>query len=148
MHKDKDSNGGLLTAGPIWDFNLAYGNADYCGGANPIGWTYPQEAEGWDDLFLMPKWWNIMVNDKLFMKVVGCRWRTHRDSFLNESFIFNYIDGQREVVGEAVGRNFDRWDFLGQNMFAEPEPVLDTYDEELSLLKVGFLKVYYGWMRT
>jgi hypothetical protein len=29
MHKDKS---GKLKMGPIWDFNLAFGNADYCGG--------------------------------------------------------------------------------------------------------------------
>ena len=26
MHKKKDSNGGKLHMGPIWDFNLAFGN--------------------------------------------------------------------------------------------------------------------------
>ena len=28
MHKDK---GEKLNMGPIWDFNIAFGNADYCG---------------------------------------------------------------------------------------------------------------------
>jgi len=30
LYKDKNSKGGLLKAGPMWDFNLSYGNADYC----------------------------------------------------------------------------------------------------------------------
>ena len=29
FHKDKDSNGGKLHAGPLWDFDLCYGNEDY-----------------------------------------------------------------------------------------------------------------------
>ena len=32
MYKDKN---GPLTMGPIWDFNLAFGNADYCEGGSP-----------------------------------------------------------------------------------------------------------------
>ena len=27
-----------IKMGPIWDFNLAFGNADYCDGANTQGW--------------------------------------------------------------------------------------------------------------
>ena len=26
--------------GPIWDFNLAFGNADYCQGYSATGWGY------------------------------------------------------------------------------------------------------------
>ena len=37
MYKEK---GGKLTLGPIWDFNLAFGNANYCEGQKPQGWVY------------------------------------------------------------------------------------------------------------
>jgi len=40
LHKDKDSKGGKLYIGPIWDFNLAFGNADYCQGSNTSGWAW------------------------------------------------------------------------------------------------------------
>ncbi|MFM2039455.1 MAG: hypothetical protein RLZZ493_44, partial [Bacteroidota bacterium] len=32
LHKEKNSNGGELRMGPVWDFNLAWWNADYCNG--------------------------------------------------------------------------------------------------------------------
>ena len=33
---------GLLNNGPVWDYNLAYGNADYLNGFDPTGWYYTQ----------------------------------------------------------------------------------------------------------
>ncbi len=32
LYKDKDSKGGKLKIGPVWDYNLAYGNANFCNG--------------------------------------------------------------------------------------------------------------------
>ena len=135
FHKDKDSNGGLLKAGPIWDFNLAYGNADYCGATTIEGWTYRQDDEGCDDLFLMPQWWEGIISDPAFFQEVRQRWQSHRNDFLNVDFLFQFIDQQVWGLGQAVDRNYARWDFLGQNMFAEPEPVLNSYDAEVNLLK-------------
>jgi hypothetical protein len=36
-HKDR---GGKMRAGPIWDFNISLGNADYATGDTPTGWLY------------------------------------------------------------------------------------------------------------
>ncbi len=40
FYKDKDSNGGKLKFGPVWDFDLGYGSANYCGATDPEGWDY------------------------------------------------------------------------------------------------------------
>ncbi len=40
LHKQKDSDGGKLVMGPFWDFNLGFGNADYCSGWKTNGWMY------------------------------------------------------------------------------------------------------------
>jgi hypothetical protein len=37
FHKDRN---GRLRAGPIWDFNISLGNADYATGDTPTGWLY------------------------------------------------------------------------------------------------------------
>ena len=37
MNKDK---GGKINMGPIWDFNIAFGNANYCGGELTSGWAF------------------------------------------------------------------------------------------------------------
>ena len=43
MYKDKDSLDVRLTMGPIWDYNLSFGNADYYDGWNPEGWQMDVE---------------------------------------------------------------------------------------------------------
>jgi hypothetical protein len=35
----KDKNG-LMTMGPVWDYNLSMGNANYNGGNSPTGWYH------------------------------------------------------------------------------------------------------------
>ncbi len=37
FHKDRN---GKVRAGPIWDFNISIGNADYATGDSPTGWLY------------------------------------------------------------------------------------------------------------
>lgn len=37
LHKDRS---GRLRAGPLWDFNISLGNADYGTGETPTGWLY------------------------------------------------------------------------------------------------------------
>ena len=32
LHKERDSIGGKLRMGPVWDYDLAWHNADYCDG--------------------------------------------------------------------------------------------------------------------
>ena len=51
--RDKDSKDNKLYLGPIWDFNLAFGNADYCQGGSYTGW-------GWDfNSYCNGDWWLI-----------------------------------------------------------------------------------------
>ena len=47
FHKDRN---GRLRAGPIWDFNIAVGNADYATGDAPTGWLYGT-ANGYGSLW-------------------------------------------------------------------------------------------------
>ena len=40
LNKQKKSKSGLLRAGPVWDFDIAFGNADYCEGGDTAGWAF------------------------------------------------------------------------------------------------------------
>ena len=70
MYKDKDSKGGKLIMGPVWDFNLCFGNVDYgiqeCWDPNN-GWVY----QG-DRIF----WWKRLMEDVNFKYRVQQRWRS------------------------------------------------------------------------
>ena len=53
---NKDYNG-KLKMGPIWDFNLAFGNADYCDAANTQAWLYNFNRVCPGDLWQVPILW-------------------------------------------------------------------------------------------
>ena len=50
-----------IKMGPIWDFNLAFGNADYCDGANTQGWLYNFNSICPGDIWQVPFWWGRLM---------------------------------------------------------------------------------------
>ena len=49
-HKERDSEGGKLNAGPIWDFDQTYGVSLVCSNYDYSGWTYLQNQNDCEDL--------------------------------------------------------------------------------------------------
>jgi hypothetical protein len=114
--------------GPVWDFNLAYGNQYEGGFWSPEGWV----RDHWLDP--VPFWWDRLLEDPSYAEALNCRWKTLRSELLSLERVYGLIDAYAEEMGPAVERNFERWDILGEeiwpNYFVE-----DTYDEELDRLK-------------
>lgn len=135
MHKQRDSDGGKLVAGPIWDFDQTYGMSLVCSNHNPQGWTYLQNQEECEDLESMPLWWQAMMSDTLFTNRLACRWTEFRESFLHQDSIFQWIDDHVDMLGPAIDRNFERWDFIGEHIWIEPEPIPQSYEEEIEYMK-------------
>ena len=135
MHKDKDSKGGKLKAGPIWDFDLSSNNAEYCGGDNTVGWTYLQAEGSCDDLWFMPAWWGRLLADPIFVNHVRCRWEQHKTNILDVNNLHTFIDAHADTINQAQARNFNRWPILGQNIFAQPSPIPSNYGGEIQIFK-------------
>lgn len=139
FHKKKDSNGGKIHAGPVWDFNFAWGNGDYCEGFSPSGWIYDVHCgEG------NPFWWRCMFQDAVFMNIVKCRWETLRQGALHLDSIHVFIDEQAELLGAATDRNFERWDILGEYVWPNPV-VVGSFGGEVSVMK-NFIEDRLFWM--
>ena len=84
----------------------------------------------------MPMWWQQMMEDDLFTNHLNCRWNEMRSTFLHEDSIFLWIDDNEEIISNAIERNYERWDdFIGEYIWIEPEPVPESYDEEISTMK-------------
>jgi len=110
FYKDKDSNGGKLKCGPLWDFNIAFGNGDYCEGWMPQGWMYYVHCDRGN-----PFWWNKLFSQPVFINHAKCRWQELRETVLHPDNIFQIIEEKRSELGPALGRNFDRWPVIGQS---------------------------------
>ena len=108
FHKDKDSKGGKITAGPYWDFNLSFGNGDYCSGDDVTGWEYYQCSGN------SPFWWDTWIQtDTLFQNAVRCRWEELREGLLHTDSINNYLDSMANYIANAQARNFQQYNIMG-----------------------------------
>lgn len=137
MHKDKN---GKLKMGPIWDFNLAFGNAGYCEGQAFNVWVYKFNERCPDDFWIVPFWWERLLQDPAFVTQIKERWSLLRLGMLSETSIIGKIDSYSAnlVEANAINKNFNTWPIIGEwiwpNYF-----VGNTYVEENDYLK-NFLK--------
>ncbi len=139
LHKDKNSNGGLVTAGPIWDFNLGLGNADYCEGATANRWMYDINCDAHH-----PFWWGKMMEDQLYKNTANCRYFELREGPLHIDSIFAFIDEKVDLLTPVVDRNFERWNIL--NDYVWPNAIVTgSYTGEINYLK-QFIINRLNWM--
>ena len=137
MYKDKDSKGGKLTCGPMWDFNLSYGNADYCDAFDTTGWQYNFANVCPTFTTEPPDWWARILQDSNYTHDLKCRWMGLRMTILNTDSVNAWIDSVALYLNESQQRNFQRWPILGTyvnwNYF-----IGNTYQEEIDYLKWWF----------
>ena len=145
VHKDKDSKGGKLVAGPIWDFDQTYGVSLVCSNHIYSGWTYLQNQDCWD-LESMPMWWQAMMQDQVFQNRLKCRWTEFRSTFMHTDSVVNWILQDTTYLSEALERNFNKWDeFIGESIWIEPQPIPQSYEEEISTM-INWITNRLNWM--
>lgn len=135
LHKQKDSDGGKLMMGPIWDFNLGFGNADYCTKGNPEGWVTNFNTLCNGDFWLIPFWWNRLNQDAGYRSKMAARWAELRADKFQTSKILSYIDSVSTVLNaESQQRNFGRWPVLGTYVWPNYY-VGSSFQDEVNWLK-------------
>lgn len=141
LYKPRDSDGGKLHAGPLWDFNLAWRNADYANNASPEGWTFEGESRG------VPFWWKKLLSDTVYAGNMKCRWQQLRRTGLSQRHIFQKIDSLAGVLDEARERHFGLYPILGRGLWPNPLPIAKTYEEEIANMKL-WISRRLTWMDT
>jgi len=135
MFKDR---GGKLNMGPVWDYNLSLGNADYLQGWIPSGWYYSQLGDG--DY----PWWRRLFEDPAFRLRYADRWFEFRENLLSSSQLLQDIEDTAALLDEAQARNFDRWRILGSYVWPNWF-IAGTYAEEINWMK-DWLEQRLEWM--
>jgi hypothetical protein len=136
LYKDRDSKNRKIFAGPAWDYDLAFHNANYCQGSNIDGWAYefnsvcPGDGAG-----LIPFWWNRLMLDTSFAGDLRCRWKDVRQTVISNDHLNHIIDSVVELTNEARQRHFQRWPVLGQYVWPNPSPIPASYVGEITVLK-------------
>lgn len=144
FYKDKYSKGGKIHAGPIWDFNISFGNADYYDGWYHTGWQWDFPCPFPYDGGLNPFWWKRLLQDTLYYETLKCRWQELRSFALDTTHIFSIIDSFVTHIGSAKERHFTKYPILGiytwPNAYYPP-----TYEEEIDTLK-NWIAGRIAWM--
>ena len=134
MYKDRDSNGGKLKMGPMWDFNLAYGNVDYCisGGYQDWAWDFNQSCP--DDNWIIHFWWKKFLTDPTYKAAAHERWLELRANRFSDERLRFVIDSMKNLIGEAANRNFNRWQILGTYIWPNYS-IFNTWNQEVHYLR-------------
>ena len=137
FYKDKDSKGGKLTASPPWDYDISYGNADYCQGQRYDLWAYKFNEICPRDGLQVPVFWERMVSDPKFIGELRNVYfeQRKRGGVLDHDRIVKEIDNLKLNLGEAAVRNFQKWPIIGTYVWPSPRPVPATWDLEIVELK-------------
>jgi hypothetical protein len=145
MYKDRNSKDGRLTIGPVWDYDLTWWNADYCGGNDYQGWAYKFgdicSGDGWQ----LPFWWDRLMEDTVFQNKLRCRWNTLRMGVLSTPNVLHYIDSTASYLNEGQQRNFFQWPIIGQYVWPNPSPIATSYTEEVLHLK-DWVMNRFSWL--
>ena len=104
FHKDRR---GKLRAGPIWDFNLTYGNDLFSWGFDRSKHDLWQFMNG----NIGSKFWQNLFNDPIYRCYFAKRWNELNASNqpLSENKIFELIDQTVTLISEAVVRQELQW---------------------------------------
>ena len=110
FYKDKqnaDGTGGKLHAGPVWDYNLAYGNCNFANANNIEEWVF----EG-SETNPTPAMWKRLTEDPAFMAKVKARWKELRKGYLSNDNINRFIDDHAKTLQESQARQYAKYSDL------------------------------------
>jgi hypothetical protein len=112
--------GGKIKMGPLWDFDLSYGNVDYANSQYTNGFWIKENP-----------WYKRLFEDPAFESEVKERFMYF---YNNTNVILDKIDEYAKQLERAQGKNYEKWPTLGTYVW--PNPVyFDTHAVEVSHLK-------------
>ena len=111
--------------GPLWDFNLGFGNADYGGAFDIEGWAFNAET---------PFWWASLLEDPVFIGELRCRWESLREGLLSDQSVISRLEGYEAQLFESQERNFQRWSILGEYLWPN-NFIGQSHAEEMNYLR-------------
>ena len=107
FYKEKlkaDGTGGKMVAGPVWDYNLAYGNCNFANANNPEAWCFEGSSNN-----PTPAMWQRLLQDPAFRKAVKSRYQELRKSVLSTKHLNELIDRQAKLLAQARDRHFKEY---------------------------------------
>ncbi|MDE7229725.1 MAG: CotH kinase family protein [Oscillospiraceae bacterium] len=137
--KDK---GGKLMMGPIWDFDLAFGNFDMDNTSYNTWFTIGTTGS---DSYVRVNWCNYLMNDPEFRAQLKSRWLEVRDKLLDTAY--KSIDKNKAKIDASAEENFAIWDIWNKKVGYQSWATynIQNYDGQVKYIK-DFLAKRAEWI--
>ena len=147
MFKHRDSQDGRFKM-VLWDYNLAYGNADYYNGWYTTGWVWNNNdvLNANYDAQEVPFWWYKLNQDPYYTNLLHDRWAQCRRANFSTERIMATVDSIATLLTAqgAENRNSRAWPKWGQYVWPNYY-VSQNFQDEISFLK-SWLNDRLEWM--
>ena len=112
--KTQDSDGGLINAGPVWDFDWA--------------WTDYEQREPLN-------WIDTLLHDPAYANEMKCRYEGLRNTLFTTEYFNAMLDSIAAEVDHDKDRHFDYYDVLGNLNDVTYRWTPFTYNQEINNIK-------------
>ncbi|MEW6998682.1 CotH kinase family protein [Colwelliaceae bacterium BS250] len=124
--------GEKIKMGPLWDFDLSFGNTDYADSQYYYGFWVKDHP-----------WYARLFQDPEFVNKIRTRFAYFKD---NQSYIIDKISQQAKYLDDAQQENNKKWQTIG--IYVWPNAVvLDTYEQEVQHMKTWYLN-RMNWLES
>lgn len=122
----------------IWDFNIAFGNADYADAFSTEGWGFnlnhfPNDGH-------VPWFFKRVLQDDVFYSNLRELWTSYRKDRLSDDRIINKIDSLAALLQQSQVRNFQAWSNNWGKQLWPNYYIPESWTDELNYLKSWILK--------
>ncbi|MEY3397812.1 MAG: hypothetical protein RL220_406 [Bacteroidota bacterium] len=133
-HEDTDR---LIYAGPVWDFNLAFGLSDEMQGRAAEGWIHEQHQ-------VVDTFWTALCSHPKFNVYLKNRYRELRSGLLSDAELNTRIDSLVARIEPVRDNHFGRYPWPSAPSWPYPE-IKPDYLAETEAMK-EFLKRRLKWL--
>ncbi len=117
--------GEKIKMGPLWDFDLGFGNVNYADSQFPEGFWVKDH-----------QWFSRLFEDPAFVNLVKTRFDYFRS---NQAYFLQIVDEQAEYLMWAQKENNNKWGLFGNYVWPNPV-VYITHSQEVNYLKTWFVE--------
>lgn len=128
MHKDLNEK---LKIGPVWDFDIAFGNVNYNFNDYPQGWWVRNHL-----------WFAGLFSDTSFKNSLHNKWNESLNEKINT--LENFIDSVAGHIYKSQELNYQVWQTLDSLVFSNPA-AYGSFQEEVNALK-KWLTIRINWI--
>ncbi len=125
FYKDREDRDNRIKFGPLWDYDLGFGNTRFQDGNLTDKWQYEYNTG-----MKITRFFQDTVLVDLFQQ----RWADLRKTTLSNDSIFAYIDLLLSYTEKARIRNYEIWPVIDEEIFY-PGYYITTFDAEVNAMK-------------